>query len=615
MRYNPTDVTSTYASIAALNANFAVIATLLEKCVFTDGTAPNAMQDDFDLNHFRIENLGEGVNPSDAVTLQQLQDLISALNGGSAVIAERLGLIYPEAYGAVGDGTTDDTDAIVSALSAAQTTGKIVVGNGKTYAVTGTVSIGHDTAVRDITFKQLAPGTNLSVVTLSVTGDNVHLLRVAVDRNGDGTNGGHSNDAANGGLDSAYGISITGCTNSSFEDLEVYGNDTGTGIYFSSLNETNKVVRPFVHDMTGVQASGDGTDEAVCGIRFQDCTGLTIIAPKVVNLQMTYGATTDVWGTRGITTGGLNKSTVISPYVKNVGTGYDFSSSSAQADCVIVGGIADTTYSYGFKIAHDVRRWRLIGCKSFNTGDHGFFGQSASNSSITLLDENMFDGCDAVNPGGPKAGYLAGPSGFGFVNGAETNSIGAICRNCRAIDNQGSPTMVNGFDNQKTATATCLVKFDNCESIGHTNVPFASEHEDRCYVKIAADAAIVNATQTEVQWDTDVEDTSDMHSTSATPGRIFIRRDGVYHLQGQVDWAGNATGLRQIYLQKNGADILGARRETAGQTAAHTQSVAWTTIRLKKGDSIGLAVRQTSGGSLNILAANNLTTLLVSRIG
>lgn len=79
MRYTPTDITSTYAAITALNANFDDIATLLEKCVFTDGTAPNQMEAGLNMNHFKVQNLGAPVNPNDAVRLVDLEASIPTL--------------------------------------------------------------------------------------------------------------------------------------------------------------------------------------------------------------------------------------------------------------------------------------------------------------------------------------------------------------------------------------------------------------------------------------------------------------------------------------------------------------------------------------------------------
>lgn len=80
-RFIPRDVLSSYASIAALNANFDDIATLLEKCVILDGE-PTEVASDLSLDHYRIKNVGEAIHPLDVPNLQQVQDAISVIPKG-----------------------------------------------------------------------------------------------------------------------------------------------------------------------------------------------------------------------------------------------------------------------------------------------------------------------------------------------------------------------------------------------------------------------------------------------------------------------------------------------------------------------------------------------------
>lgn len=61
--------------------------------------------------------------------------------------APALGLFFPEAHGAVGDGTTDDTTAILAADTAANVTGGTVCFQAKTYRIDGRMVLANDGAV------------------------------------------------------------------------------------------------------------------------------------------------------------------------------------------------------------------------------------------------------------------------------------------------------------------------------------------------------------------------------------------------------------------------------------------------------------------------------------
>lgn len=76
---------SRYGSIDALNANFDAIETALENTLSRDGTLPNNMDANFDMDSNRIINMADGINNPDAVTVRQMNGLIQGAYSGNIV--------------------------------------------------------------------------------------------------------------------------------------------------------------------------------------------------------------------------------------------------------------------------------------------------------------------------------------------------------------------------------------------------------------------------------------------------------------------------------------------------------------------------------------------------
>ena len=76
---------SRYGSIDALNANSDLIEAAFENTLSRDGTGPNNMESDLDMDSNNIINLADGVNNTDAVNLRQVNGLIQSANDGNIV--------------------------------------------------------------------------------------------------------------------------------------------------------------------------------------------------------------------------------------------------------------------------------------------------------------------------------------------------------------------------------------------------------------------------------------------------------------------------------------------------------------------------------------------------
>ena len=160
------DVTGGYAIPATLNANNTLIETALENTLSRDGTSPNTMSANLDMNSNRVVNLTTPLSSAEAANKAYVDAAVASIND-SATIASYLAdssdvakgdalvafkqsntsgaltgatartvhqklqeLVSVKDFGAVGDGVTNDTTAITAAITAA---------NGKTlYFPSGT---------------------------------------------------------------------------------------------------------------------------------------------------------------------------------------------------------------------------------------------------------------------------------------------------------------------------------------------------------------------------------------------------------------------------------------------------------------------------------------------
>ncbi|MEA3036821.1 MAG: hypothetical protein QOH04_2598 [Sphingomonadales bacterium] len=88
--------------------------------------------------------------------------------------------------------------------------------------------------------------------------------------------------------------------------------------------------------------------------------------------------------------------------------------------------------------------------------------------------------------------------------------------------------------------------------------------------------------------------------------RLTALEAGWYVVAGHVSFAANATGLRQMALKLSGASVyLGIATVLSASGAIATNLSVATVHYLAAGDYVQIEVYQDSGGSLNVLSANN----------
>jgi hypothetical protein len=120
-----------------------------------------------------------------------------------------------------------------------------------------------------------------------------------------------------------------------------------------------------------------------------------------------------------------------------------------------------------------------------------------------------------------------------------------------------------------------------------------------CGVTNSGAQSISNNTETVMTFNTEDFDTNTFHSTSSNTDRMTIPAGyaGYYRVSFQSYWDDNATGYRDISLNKNGTLVKAYRTNVSGRVI----SIYHHVLNLAVGDYLTLSVLQNSGGALNIV--------------
>lgn len=118
----------------------------------------------------------------------------------------------------------------------------------------------------------------------------------------------------------------------------------------------------------------------------------------------------------------------------------------------------------------------------------------------------------------------------------------------------------------------------------------------------SANISISNNAWTSLTFNTERFDDNSFHSTVSNTSRLTAPGAGLYLIWGNVEWAVNATGNRNMRLLLNGTTVIAQVSEAA--TGEYRYQVS-TIYSLSASDYIELQVLQTSGGALNAVVSGN----------
>lgn len=396
---------------------------------------------------------------------KELANLLLAFSHSTSYPAGSLGIkllgtIDPRdaPYNAVGDGTTNDTAAIVAAFQAASSAGKRVDGGGKTYAVTAAVATITNLHVDSMTLKELAPNTGDPVtITFTASTSRTGVLHLGpsfkVDRSGDGTVGTLNNSA---------GIWVRNVARV-YAFCEVYGNAKGSGLMVDNaiLFEDES----YVHDMF---CSHSGiTDDIQHGSWARQCDSVITggLVRNLGNSDRTNAARARYNRARAYT--GCKEVTLKGRVGPDVDQGFDVTGDTANGNtCVkIAGAHADFPYSYGFKFANAV-----VGVVSAaaTIREPGYCGVALSGPSSELI--NMTSSAfltGFVQLGGGANGVWANTSMFRLEPGDASGEGAEYPKGVRITGNtlispNGATTFTVSSDELVLSAAAPLNIHDGC---------------------------------------------------------------------------------------------------------------------------------------------------------
>lgn len=210
------------------------------------------------------------------------------------------------------------------------------------------------------------------------------------------------------------------------------------------------------------------------------------------------------------------------------------------------------------------------------------FSPASKNTGETIQPAHVNDLESEVNA--VESGLLNG------LNHAVTISTGGLTISTGSL-NVGGPSTFAG-----------PVVFSSAVSFG-ANGSFTAPRVPCAKVSASADIAIATDAWTGVSWDTEVYDSTGLHSTATNSSRVNLTSSGLWRVSAFTEWAGNATGGVRLRLMVNDTQCIGAVSDTPRSVPGAVQAVA-SYLATSTTDYVGLVV--VSDGSTRTISNSSL---------
>jgi hypothetical protein len=362
-----------------------------------------------------------------------------ASSARSVVSGPSLQAVDPQSYGAVGDGSSNDLDALEKALTFASKTGLPVAGGDALFAIRGSLRISQARGlwIQSLRIQQLAPANGVSTLHFDKC-EGLRIDRLQVDV---------GNAPKVGDMNSTFGLWIDGGSSHAIRNIEVSGQGKNSLI---AIWATSKSV---YENLTARDAHFDdpqADDDVMQGIwlyRNTDCMLRNAVASDLTGNASYVGVPFANLRTRGIVLGGNALIRIVNPTVHNVDQGIDLTGSDGNRDCVISGGRSTDCGSVGVKLANSAVRCTVISHVAQRCGMYGYMASGPAEANLPFKTRDCeFVDCTSIDAGYNRISF-PDPSGFIVRHGDYDFDYPKRIRfiRCRAIDQQYAKTMKYGF--------------------------------------------------------------------------------------------------------------------------------------------------------------------------
>jgi hypothetical protein len=463
--------------------------------------------------------------------------------------------------------------------------------------------------LRDIILRQLTPDVDarrtLDLRDLS----GFELDNIVVDGGSVYTQSGVSSYLSNNGMAFLYQ-----CSDFSVRNYGAKNGGPGNGIVLEACTDwqlQNINVKDLFYDIP-VEVN-----DMIDGILINGCARGVLNGFRIRNLSGTVGGIANRRWNRGVAVGNNTNLTIANGSITITDVGLDMTGSTGNESVAIDNMTIDDQYTWGYKFANAQRKivGRNLSSRYAGLSSFVFSAPVAGGTSLSIVTQDIeLDGIIGYNPGA-TTDVLTEGSGNIVRNGVTIMPAsaeytlypqGIRIRNALMMDDRGgSAKMKYGYRNAQVHPGTVGFKrneIDNsCKSQGHITARQNGFHYARC-VPSSSDtgASIANGTFTDVGWNQELEDSSNMHSTSSNVEQVSIFEDGWYELEANIEFAANSTGRRGMrFVEAVGVSPFNTVYQMAINGGVHRMATRWSGPLLA-GNKVKLQVFQESGGALNL---------------